>query len=57
MLDSSNFRRAVKLTAPVFFGYIAIGIPFGLMVVNAGFPWWLAVDKILLIYSVTGQYI
>ncbi|MBQ9205816.1 MAG: AzlC family ABC transporter permease [Treponema sp.] len=57
MLDSSNFRRAVKLTTPVFFGYIAIGIPFGLMVVNAGFPWWLAVLMSLLIYSGTGQYI
>lgn len=57
MLDSSNFRRAVKLTSPVFFGYIAIGIPFGLMVVNAGFPWWLAVAMSLLIYSGTGQYV
>ncbi len=57
MLDSSNFRRAVKLTTPVFFGYIAIGIPFGLMVVNAGFPWWLAIAMSLLIYSGTGQYI
>ncbi|MBR1403994.1 MAG: AzlC family ABC transporter permease [Treponema sp.] len=57
MLDSSNFRRAVKLTTPVFFGYIAIGIPFGLMVVNAGFPWWLAVAMSLLIYSGTGQYV
>lgn len=57
MLDSSNFRRALKLTAPVFFGYIAIGIPFGLMVVSAGFPWWLAFVMSLLIYSGTGQYI
>lgn len=57
MLDSSNFRRAVKLTMPVFFGYIAIGIPFGLMVVNAGFPWWLALVMSLFIYSGTGQYI
>jgi len=57
MLDSSNFRRALKLTSPVFFGYIAIGIPFGLMVVNAGFPWWLAVLMSLFIYSGTAQYI
>lgn len=57
MLDSSNFRKAVKLTTPVFFGYVAIGIPFGLMVVNAGFPWWLAVLMSLCIYSGTGQYI
>ena len=57
MLDSSNFRRAVKLTTPVFFGYIAIGIPFGLMVVNAGFPWWLAPAMSLLIFSGTAQYV
>ena len=57
MLDSSNFRRAVKLTMPVFFGYMAIGIPFGLVVVNAGFPWWLAVVMSLVIYSGTGQYL
>ena len=57
MLDSSNFRRAVKITTPVFFGYIAIGIPFGLMVVNAGFSWWFAIIMSLLIYSGTGQYI
>ena len=57
MLDSSNFRRAIKLTSPVFFGYIAIGIPFGLIVVNAGFPWWLAVVMSCLIFSGTGQYI
>ena len=57
MLDTSNFRRAVKLTMPVFFGYIAIGIPFGLMVVNSGFPWWLSVAMSLLIFSGTGQYI
>lgn len=57
MLDSSNFRRAVKLTMPVFFGYMAIGIPFGLVVVNAGFPWWLAVVMSLVIYSGTGQYV
>ena len=57
MLDSSNFRRAVKITSPVFFGYIAIGIPFGLMVVNAGFSWWFAILMSLLIYSGTGQYI
>jgi len=57
MLDTSNFRRAVKLTSPVFFGYISIGIPFGLMAVAAGFPWWLALAMSLLIYSGTGQYI
>lgn len=57
MLDSSNFIRAAKLTAPVFFGYISIGIPFGLLVVSAGFPWWLAAVMSVCIYSGTGQYV
>ncbi len=56
MLDTYSFRRAAKTTAPIFFGYIAIGIPFGLMVVNAGYPWWLALVMSLTIYSGTGEY-
>ncbi|MBQ7158155.1 MAG: AzlC family ABC transporter permease [Treponema sp.] len=56
MLDQSNFRKAVKTTIPVFFGYIAIGIPFGLMLVNAGYPWWLAPVMSIFIYAGAGQY-
>ncbi len=57
MLSSENFHKALKLTSPIFFGYIAIGIPFGLMVVSAGFPWWLAPLMSLVIYSGTAQYL
>ena len=57
MLDQSNFHRAIKTTIPVFFGYIAIGIPFGLMLVNAGYPWWLAPVMSVLMYAGAGQYL
>ncbi len=57
MLSSSNFRKAAKLTAPIFFGYIAIGIPFGLMVAESGYEWWVALLMSLVIYSGTGEYI
>ncbi len=57
MLDHSNFHRAIKTTIPVFFGYIAIGIPFGLMLVNAGYPWWLAPIMSVLVYAGAGQYL
>ena len=57
MLSKVNFRKALKITSPVFFGYISIGIPFGLMTVSAGFPWWLAPLMSLVIYSGTAQYI
>lgn len=57
MLSNVNFKKALKITSPIFFGYIAIGIPFGLMAVSAGFPWWLAPLMSLVIYSGTAQYI
>ena len=56
MVQKQNFRKAFHLTVPIFFGYVSIGIPFGLMVVNAGYPWWLALFMCLTIFSGTGQY-
>jgi 4-azaleucine resistance transporter AzlC len=57
MLKKETVRHGLKLTLPIFFGYISIGIPFGLMVVNAGYPWWMALFMGLTIFSGTGQYI
>lgn len=57
MLKEKNVKKAIRLTMPIFFGYISIGIPFGLMVIDAGYPWWLALVMCLTIYSGTGQYI
>ncbi|MCR5724928.1 MAG: AzlC family ABC transporter permease [Treponema sp.] len=57
MLQSHLFRRALKTTTPVFFGYIAIGIPFGLMLVNAGYSWWLAPLMSMIMYAGAGEYI
>jgi len=48
--------QAFKITIPVLFGYLAIGIPFGLMLVNAGYPWWLAPIMSILMYAGAGQY-
>lgn len=57
MLQKQNLKKCGRLTLPIFFGYISIGIPFGLMVVNAGYPWWLALVMCLTIFSGTGQYV
>src|SRR5574344_252623 len=51
------FRQALKITAPVFFGYIAIGIPFGLMLVGKGYPWWMSIVMSATMYAGAGQYI
>lgn len=48
--------QAFKVTIPVLFGYLAIGIPFGLMLVSADYPWWLAPVMSTLMYAGAGQY-
>ncbi len=55
-MNKSLILQAVKISTPVFFGYIAIGIPFGLMLVNAGYPWWMAPLMSILMYAGAGQY-
>ncbi len=55
-MNKSYILQAFKITIPVFFGYLAIGIPFGLMLVNAGYPWWLAPIMSVLMYAGAGQY-
>ncbi len=50
-------RVAFPITLPVLFGYVAIGIPFGLMLVKAGYPWWMAPLMGLCMYAGAGQYL
>lgn len=50
-------KQCGKITTPIFFGYIAIGMPFGIMIVRAGYPWWMSLFMSLTMYSGAGQYI
>ena len=56
-MNKSIFFKIVKITLPIFFGYLSIGIPFGLMVTNAGYAWYIAPLMSLVMYTGTGQYI
>ena len=56
-MEKSDFAKIIKITSPIFFGYVSIGIPFGLMVAQAGYPWWLAPLMSVTMYTGTGQYI
>ena len=47
---------ALKVSFPVFVGYMAIGIGFGVLFANAGYPWWLALVCSVLMYAGSGQY-
>ena len=50
-------KFAVRTTIPVFLGYITCGSAFGLVTVNAGFPWWLAPVMGIFIYAGAGQFL
>jgi len=53
----SVFLAALKFSIPVFFGYIAIGIAFGLIMSDAGYPWWLTFLMSLVIYAGAAQFL
>ncbi|MFA6504719.1 MAG: AzlC family ABC transporter permease [Treponemataceae bacterium] len=52
-----TFNRALKASVPVFLGYIAIGIGFGLIAVNTGYPAALAISMSVIMYAGAAQYI
>jgi 4-azaleucine resistance transporter AzlC len=53
----SVFGAALKYSVPVLLGYLAIGIAFGLLLVDEGYPWWLALVMGIVMYAGAGQYI
>lgn len=56
-MDKTNLKKMlVSLTAPVFFGYMAIGIAFGLLLVQSGYPWWLTPIMSVFMYAGAAQY-
>jgi 4-azaleucine resistance transporter AzlC len=57
MKSSSLFSAALKYSLPVLLGYSAIGIAFGLLLVDAGYPWWLALVMSIVMYAGAGQFI
>jgi 4-azaleucine resistance transporter AzlC len=51
------FISAFRYSIPVLLGYMAIGIGFGLLLTNRGYPWWLSLVMGILMYAGAGQYI
>ena len=50
-------KVAARTTIPVFLGYISCGIAFGLITINAGYPWWLAPAMGILMFAGAGQFL
>ena len=55
--DTKNLTRALRYSFPVFLGYVTIGIAFGLLVTDAGYPWWLAPVMSVTMFAGAAQFI
>ena len=56
-VSSSVFKMAFAYSIPVLLGYLAIGMAFGLLLSDTGYPWALALLMSLWMYAGAGQYI
>jgi 4-azaleucine resistance transporter AzlC len=50
------WAAAFKATFPVLLGYTTLGSAFGLLLVNAGLPWWLAPVMSVAVYAGAAQF-
>jgi 4-azaleucine resistance transporter AzlC len=55
-INTPVLLAAFKYSIPVLLGYMAIGIAFGLLLSDAGYPWALALLMSLVMYAGAGQY-
>lgn len=49
-------KSALRVTFPVFLGYMTCGIAFGLVLTNAGYPWWLATLMSVFMFAGAAQF-
>jgi 4-azaleucine resistance transporter AzlC len=51
------FLKAFKTSVPVLTGYLAIGIAFGLLVADSGYPFWLSPLMGVITFTGAGQFV
>ncbi|QLB20835.1 branched-chain amino acid permease [Vespertiliibacter pulmonis] len=52
----NSWQNAAKLTAPIFMGYLAAGIAYGILATSAGMPMWFTIAMSFTVFSGTAQY-
>lgn len=52
----NSWKYAIKLTAPIFMGYFAAGVAYGMLATNAGMPAWFTIVMSFTVISGTAQY-
>jgi 4-azaleucine resistance transporter AzlC len=51
------FYKAFTYSVPVLLGYLAIGVAFGLLLVEAGYPWYLAFVMSVVMFAGAAQFV
>ena len=54
---SQTLAAAFRYSIPVLLGYVTLGTAFGLVVSDAGYPWYVAAATSLVMYAGAGQFI
>jgi len=57
LYNTKILTDALRYSFPVFLGYTTIGIAFGLLVTDAGYPWWLAPVMSVTMFAGAAQFI
>lgn len=52
----NSWKSALKITTPIFMGYLAAGIAYGMLATNAGMPAWFTIIMCFTVFSGTAQY-
>ena len=52
-----TLKKAFPQTLPVMFGYVALGLAYGLLVVESGLPHWAALITSLFVYTGSLQFV
>lgn len=52
----SSWKNALKMTTPIFMGYFAAGVAYGMLATNAGLPAWFTIMMCFTVLSGTAQY-
>lgn len=55
-IQESSWKTAFKLTSPIFMGYFAAGVAYGMLATNAGLPAWFTIVMCFTVISGTAQY-
>lgn len=56
-MSTSECRSTLKISVPIAFAYFPIGLVFGVIFVQSGYPWWLGVVMSILIFSGSAQFV